>query len=257
MFGTTNYSQNRSNGGFNSGVNVNSAIKVSSSEDSRFRYGIWNQQITLTINPAIGRDPQTGLPAYDNNRSAKAYMNMSCAKALKYKIDSNITPELNKYMKGEPFSEASAGIECGSTKKNVINIELKNIDNKPVIRLAIYGPLNENNVADQSLSMIHTFPVEVVMGNYDVVSGKSDITNDVSGDFLIFCDVLDSVINMTPMVDHGSRYNRAVASNYGGGNNGGFHQNSSQPNNNQGSNYGSAGSWGSTAGTNMDELPFS
>ena len=59
------------------------------------------------------------------------------------------------------------------------------------------------------------------------------------------------------MVDHGSRYNRAVASNYGGGNNGGFHQNSSQQNNNQGSNYGSAGSWGSTAGTNMDELPFS
>lgn len=250
MFNQTYTKQNNAN----QGVNVNSSIKASMGGLSRLRFALWNQQITLTINPAIGTDPQTGLPTYDNGRAIKAFINLPCAEVLKKGIEEKINPEIRKVIKGEPFEEVSVGAECGSSKKNMVTIELvKKDDGNPVVKLGIYPVSNESFAADLSSSFVHEFPNERLFIGYNPQTGSSVSDAVISGDFEIFVDMLNNLILATGMNDHGARYGKVAASSFTQ-NSGGNNQGSSYNANNTG--VYNASAWASNSGSNMDELPF-
>ena len=250
MFNQTYPKQNNAN----QGVNVNSSIKASMGGLSRLRFALWNQQIALTINPAIGTDPQTGLPTYDNGRAIKAFVNLPCAEVLKKGIEEKIKPEISKAIKGEPFEEVSIGAECGSSKKNMVTIELaKKDDGKPVVKLGIYPVSNESLAADLSSSFAHEFPNETLYIGYNPQIGSSASDAVVSGDFEIFVDMLNNLILATGMNDHGARYGKAAASSFTQ-NSGGGYQGGSNISNSSG--VYNASAWASNTGSNMDELPF-
>lgn len=226
---------------------INSKIRVIMTDDARLTLGLWNSSLTLTLNPASSKDAETGLVQYDNMKAVKAFVNVSNAETILKALDDILMPEFNKGIKGEPFGETSVSVKCGSSKKMMVTFELMNIDNAPVVKLGLYGPVTEQNTADINTSGEIVFQSDEILEKYSPMTGSSEKTIKCQSDFLLIYRALQNLIGITGITAHGIKYDKSFSR--FSDNTSGYGSNSSerhQP--------ASTSSWMSTTG--QDELPF-
>ena len=231
-------------------VNANTHFFNSYSETSLLRVGGWNQQLSIRLQPATGKD-SSGVTMYaqDQSQILSTSLSQDSAIVLYDGFKKEIEPCLDAHIASKKISTQ---VSNGDTKK-IISIYYDGND----AYLEIATSVNDQNITTDQNVITHKFNKRTYMVNYDYHTGQATETKTIESDFLNFMDKVEKVKDMTPVVVHTMKYANAVKNTFSNNNN----QNSGnngfipQPQNTGGPvNYSPAPS---TNANSMDEfLPF-
>ena len=231
-------------------VNANTHFFNSYSETSLLRVGGWNQQLSIRLQPATGKD-SSGVTMYaqDQSQILSTSLSQDSAIVLYDGFKKEIEPCLDAHIASKKISTQ---VSNGDTKK-IISIYYDGND----AYLEIATSVNDQNITTDQNVITHKFNKRTYMVNYDYHTGQATETKTIESDFLNFMDKVEKVKDMTPVVVHTMKYANAVKNTFSNNNN----QNSGnngfipQPQNTGGPvNYNPAPS---TNANSMDEfLPF-
>ena len=241
---------NRSYNNNGNAVNANTHFFNSYSETSLLRVGGWNQQLSIRLQPATGKD-SSGVTMYaqDQSQILSTSLSQESAIVLYDGFKKEIEPCLDAHIASKKISTQ---VSNGDTKK-IISIYYDGND----AYLEIATSVNDQNITTDQNVITHKFNKRTYMVNYDYHTGQATETKTIESDFLNFMDKVEKVKDLTPVVVHTIKYANAVKNTFSNNNN----QNSGnngfipQPQNTGGPvNYNPAPS---TNANSMDEfLPF-
>ena len=241
---------NRSYNNNGNAVNANTHFFNSYSETSLLRVGGWNQQLSIRLQPATGKD-SSGVTMYaqDQSQILSTSLSQDSAIVLYDGFKKEIEPCLDAHIASKKISTQ---VSNGDTKK-IISIYYDGND----AYLEIATSVNDQNITTDQNVITHKFNKRTYMVNYDYHTGQATETKTIESDFLNFMDKVEKVKDLTPVVVHTIKYANAVKNTFSNNNN----QNSGnngfipQPQNTGGPvNYNPAPS---TNANSMDEfLPF-
>lgn len=230
-------------------VNANTHFFNSYSETSLLRVGGWNQQLSIRLQPATGKD-SSGVTMYaqDQSQILSTSLSQDSAIVLYDGFKKEIEPCLDAHVASKKISTQ---VSNGDTKK-IISIYYDGND----AYLEIATSVNDQNITTDQNVITHKFNKRTYMVNYDYHTGQVTETKTIESDFLNFMDKVKKVKDMTPVVVHTMKYANAVKNTFSNNNqnngNNGFipqPQNGGTP-----ANYNPAPS---TNANSMDEfLPF-
>lgn len=240
---------NRSYNNNGNAVNANTHFFNSYSETSLLRVGGWNQQLSIRLQPATGKD-SSGVTMYaqDQSQILSTSLSQDSAIVLYDGFKKEIEPCLDAHVASKKISTQ---VSNGDTKK-IISIYYDGND----AYLEIATSVNDQNITTDQNVITHKFNKRTYMVNYDYHTGQVTETKTIESDFLNFMDKVKKVKDMTPVVVHTMKYANAVKNTFSNNNqnngNNGFipqPQNGGTP-----ANYNPAPS---TNANSMDEfLPF-
>lgn len=240
---------NRSYNNNGNAINANTHFFNSYSETSLLRVGGWNQQLSIRLQPATGKD-SSGVTMYaqDQSQILSTSLSQDSAIVLYDGFKKEIEPCLDAHIASKKISTQ---VSNGDTKK-IISIYYDGND----AYLEIATSVNDQNITTDQNVITHKFNKRTYMVNYDYHTGQATETKTIESDFLNFMDKVEKVKDMTPVVVHTIKYANAVKNTFSNNNqnsgNNGFipqSQNTGAP-----ANYNPAPS---TNANSMDEfLPF-
>ena len=240
---------NRSYNNNGNAINANTHFFNSYSETSLLRVGGWNQQLSIRLQPATGKD-SSGVTMYaqDQSQILSTSLSQDSAIVLYDGFKKEIEPCLDAHIASKKISTQ---VSNGDTKK-IISIYYDGND----AYLEIATSVNDQNITTDQNVITHKFNKRTYMVNYDYHTGQATETKTIESDFLNFMDKVEKVKDMTPVVVHTMKYANAVKNTFSNNNqnsgNNGFipqSQNTGAP-----ANYNPAPS---TNANSMDEfLPF-
>ena len=240
---------NRSYNNNGNAINANTHFFNSYSETSLLRVGGWNQQLSIRLQPATGKD-SSGVTMYaqDQSQILSTSLSQDSAIVLYDGFKKEIEPCLDAHIASKKISTQ---VSNGDTKK-IISIYYDGND----AYLEIATSVNDQNITTDQNVITHKFNKRTYMVNYDYHTGQVTETKTIESDFLNFMDKVKKVKDMTPVVVHTMKYANAVKNTFSNNNqnngNNGFipqPQNGGTP-----ANYNPAPS---TNANSMDEfLPF-
>ena len=240
---------NRSYNNNGNAINANTHFFNSYSETSLLRVGGWNQQLSIRLQPATGKD-SSGVTMYaqDQSQILSTSLSQDSAIVLYDGFKKEIEPCLDAHIASKKISTQ---VSNGDTKK-IISIYYDGND----AYLEIATSVNDQNITTDQNVITHKFNKRTYMVNYDYHTGQATETRTIESDFLNFMDKVEKVKDMTPVVVHTMKYANAVKNTFSNNNqnsgNNGFipqSQNTGAP-----ANYNPAPS---TNANSMDEfLPF-
>lgn len=230
-------------------INANTHFFNSYSETSLLRVGGWNQQLSIRLQPATGKD-SSGVTMYaqDQSQILSTSLSQDSAIVLYDGFKKEIEPCLDAHVASKKISTQ---VSNGDTKK-IISIYYDGND----AYLEIATSVNDQNITTDQNVITHKFNKRTYMVNYDYHTGQATESKIIESDFLNFMDKVKKVKDMTPVVVHTMKYANAVKNtfsnnNQNNGNNGFIPQ---QQNGGTPANYNPAPS---TNANSMDEfLPF-
>lgn len=230
-------------------VNANTHFFNSYSETSLLRVGGWNQQLSIRLQPATGKD-SSGVTMYaqDQSQILSTSLSQDSAIVLFDGFKKEIEPCLDAHIASKKISTQ---VSNGDTKK-IISIYYDGND----AYLEIATSVNDQNITTDQNVITHKFNKRTYMVNYDYHTGQATETKTIESDFLNFMDKVEKVKDMTPVVVHTMKYANAVKNTFSNNNqNNGNNGFIPQPQNTGGpANYNPAPS---TNANSMDEfLPF-
>ena len=241
---------NRSYNNNGNAVNANTHFFNSYSETSLLRVGGWNQQLSIRLQPATGKD-SSGVTMYaqDQSQILSTSLSQDSAIVLYDGFKKEIEPCLDAHIASKKISTQ---VSNGDTKK-IISIYYDGND----AYLEIATSVNDQNITTDQNVITHKFNKRTYMVNYDYHTGQATETKTIESDFLNFMDKVEKVKDMTPVVVHTMKYANAVKNTFSNNNNQNTGNNGfiPQPQNTGGPvNYNPAPS---TNANSMDEfLPF-
>ena len=241
---------NRSYNNNGNAVNANTHFFNSYSETSLLRVGGWNQQLSIRLQPATGKD-SSGVTMYaqDQSQILSTSLSQDSAIVLYDGFKKEIEPCLDAHIASKKISTQ---VSNGDTKK-IISIYYDGND----AYLEIATSVNDQNITTDQNVITHKFNKRTYMVNYDYHTGQATETKTIESDFLNFMDKVEKVKDMTPVVVHTMKYANAVKNTFSNNNNQNTGNNGfiPQPQNTGGPvNYSPAPS---TNANSMDEfLPF-
>ena len=241
---------NRSYNNNGNAVNVNTHFFNSYSETSLLRVGGWNQQLSIRLQPATGKD-SSGVTMYaqDQSQILSTSLSQDSAIVLYDGFKKEIEPCLDAHIASKKISTQ---VSNGDTKK-IISIYYDGND----AYLEIATSVNDQNITTDQNVITHKFNKRTYMVNYDYHTGQATETKTIESDFLNFMDKVEKVKDMTPVVVHTMKYANAVKNTFSNNNNQNTGNNGFIP---QSQNTGAPANYNPAPSTNansMDEfLPF-
>ena len=241
---------NRSYNNNGNAVNANTHFFNSYSETSLLRVGGWNQQLSIRLQPATGKD-SSGVTMYaqDQSQILSTSLSQDSAIVLYDGFKKEIEPCLDAHIASKKISTQ---VSNGDTKK-IISIYYDGND----AYLEIATSVNDQNITTDQNVITHKFNKRTYMVNYDYHTGQATETKTVESDFLNFMDKVEKVKDMTPVVVHTMKYANAVKNTFSNNNNQNTGNNGFIP---QSQNTGGPVNYSPASSTNansMDEfLPF-
>lgn len=231
-------------------VNANTHFFNSYSETSLLRVGGWNQQLSIRLQPATGKD-SSGVTMYaqDQSQILSTSLSQESAIVLYDGFKKEIEPCLDAHIASKKISTQ---VSNGDTKK-IISIYYDGND----AYLEIATSVNDQNITTDQNVITHKFNKRTYMVNYDYHTGQATETKTIESDFLNFMDKVEKVKDMTPVVVHTMKYANAVKNTFSNNNNQNTGNNGFIP---QSQNTGGPVNYSPASSTNansMDEfLPF-
>ena len=241
---------NRSYNNNGNAVNANTHFFNSYSETSLLRVGGWNQQLSIRLQPATGKD-SSGVTMYaqDQSQILSTSLSQESAIVLYDGFKKEIEPCLDAHIASKKISTQ---VSNGDTKK-IISIYYDGND----AYLEIATSVNDQNITTDQNVITHKFNKRTYMVNYDYHTGQATETKTIESDFLNFMDKVEKVKDMTPVVVHTMKYANAVKNTFSNNNNQNTGNNGFIP---QSQNTGAPANYNPAPSTNansMDEfLPF-
>lgn len=241
---------NRSYNNNGNAVNANTHFFNSYSETSLLRVGGWNQQLSIRLQPATGKD-SSGVTMYaqDQSQILSTSLSQDSAIVLYDGFKKEIEPCLDAHIASKKISTQ---VSNGDTKK-IISIYYDGND----AYLEIATSVNDQNITTDQNVITHKFNKRTYMVNYDYHTGQATETKTIESDFLNFMDKVEKVKDMTPVVVHTMKYANAVKNTFSNNNNQNTGNNGFIP---QSQNTGGPVNYSPASSTNansMDEfLPF-
>ena len=203
---------NRSYNNNGNAVNVNTHFFNSYSETSLLRVGGWNQQLSIRLQPATGKD-SSGVTMYaqDQSQILSTSLSQDSAIVLYDGFKKEIEPCLDAHVASKKISTQ---VSNGDTKK-IISIYYDGND----AYLEIATSVNDQNITTDQNVITHKFNKRTYMVNYDYHTGQATETKTIESDFLNFMDKVEKVKDMTPVVVHTMKYANAVKNTFSNNNN--------------------------------------
>ena len=241
---------NRSYNNNGNAINANTHFFNSYSETSLLRVGGWNQQLSIRLQPATGKD-SSGVTMYaqDQSQILSTSLSQDSAIVLYDGFKKEIEPCLDAHIASKKISTQ---VSNGDTKK-IISIYYDGND----AYLEIATSVNDQNITTDQNVITHKFNKRTYMVNYDYHTGQATETKTIESDFLNFMDKVEKVKDMTPVVVHTMKYANAIKNTFSNNNNQNSGNNGFIP---QSQNTGAPANYNPAPSTNansMDEfLPF-
>lgn len=203
---------NRSYNNNGNAVNANTHFFNSYSETSLLRVGGWNQQLSIRLQPATGKD-SSGVTMYaqDQSQILSTSLSQDSAIVLYDGFKKEIEPCLDAHIASKKISTQ---VSNGDTKK-IISIYYDGND----AYLEIATSVNDQNITTDQNVITHKFNKRTYMVNYDYHTGQATETKTIESDFLNFMDKVEKVKDMTPVVVHTMKYANAVKNTFSNNNN--------------------------------------
>ena len=203
---------NRSYNNNGNAVNANTHFFNSYSETSLLRVGGWNQQLSIRLQPATGKD-SSGVTVYaqDQSQILSTSLSQDSAIVLYDGFKKEIEPCLDAHIASKKISTQ---VSNGDTKK-IISIYYDGND----AYLEIATSVNDQNITTDQNVITHKFNKRTYMVNYDYHTGQATETKTIESDFLNFMDKVEKVKDMTPVVVHTMKYANAVKNTFSNNNN--------------------------------------
>ena len=203
---------NRSYNNNGNAVNANTHFFNSYSETSLLRVGGWNQQLSIRLQPATGKD-SSGVTMYaqDQSQILSTSLSQDSAIVLYDGFKKEIEPCLDAHITSKKISTQ---VSNGDTKK-IISIYYDGND----AYLEIATSVNDQNITTDQNVITHKFNKRTYMVNYDYHTGQATETKTIESDFLNFMDKVEKVKDMTPVVVHTMKYANAVKNTFSNNNN--------------------------------------
>ena len=192
-------------------VNANTHFFNSYSETSLLRVGGWNQQLSIRLQPATGKD-SSGVTMYaqDQSQILSTSLSQDSAIVLYDGFKKEIEPCLDAHVASKKISTQ---VSNGDTKK-IISIYYDGND----AYLEIATSVNDQNITTDQNVITHKFNKRTYMVNYDYHTGQATETKTIESDFLNFMDKVEKVKDMTPVVVHTMKYANAVKNTFSNNN---------------------------------------
>lgn len=202
---------NRSYNNNGNAVNANTHFFNSYSETSLLRVGGWNQQLSIRLQPATGKD-SSGVTMYaqDQSQILSTSLSQDSAIVLYDGFKKEIEPCLDAHIASKKISTQ---VSNGDTKK-IISIYYDGND----AYLEIATSVNDQNITTDQNVITHKFNKRTYMVNYDYHTGQATETRTIESDFLNFMDKVEKVKDMTPVVVHTMKYANAVKNTFSNNN---------------------------------------
>lgn len=202
---------NRSYNNNGNAVNANTHFFNSYSETSLLRVGGWNQQLSIRLQPATGKD-SSGVTMYaqDQSQILSTSLSQDSAIVLYDGFKKEIEPCLDAHIASKKISTQ---VSNGDTKK-IISIYYDGND----AYLEIATSVNDQNITTDQNVITHKFNKRTYMVNYDYHTGQATETKTIESDFLNFMDKVEKVKDMTPVVVHTMKYANAVKNTFSNNN---------------------------------------
>lgn len=193
-------------------VNANTHFFNSYSETSLLRVGGWNQQLSIRLQPATGKD-SSGVTMYaqDQSQILSTSLSQDSAIVLYDGFKKEIEPCLDAHIASKKISTQ---VSNGDTKK-IISIYYDG--NNAYLEIAT--SVNDQNITTDQNVITHKFNKRTYMVNYDYHTGQATETKTIESDFLNFMDKVEKVKDMTPVVVHTMKYANAVKNTFSNNNN--------------------------------------
>ena len=238
----------------NNGPQCNTYLRPMTSEQSMLSPSLWNQNLSIRIRPAIGRDGN-GIVQYDKNRQGQTALSPENCRALISKFNEEIRPGYEAAIRDKlPCDVASISVVSGGASKNVTTIRMRPgndpEDMTPVMELEVALNVDANGVAAEGNIYRHEFAKKMVFLDYSPTTGPKG-KSSVNADFETFLAVIEAIGSNTSMENsvakHQEKYdamraaeyqNNSGSSNGGGFGSGGMFSGMNNPGQSQGNGFG-------------------
>lgn len=241
----------------NNGPQCNTYLRPMTSDQSMLSLSLWNQNVSIKIRPAIGRDGN-GIVQYDKNRQGQTALSPENCLALLEKFNTIMLPLYEAAVKDKlPCETKSISGVSGGAAKNVTTIRMRPgndpEDMTPTMELEVALNVDANGVAAEGNVYRHEFAKKLVFLDYSPTTGPKG-KSSVNADFETFMSVIKAVGGNGAMDETVSRH----LEKYDGMRTADYQQN----NGSSGSGSFSAGAFGGGPGSSggfglpSGELPF-
>lgn len=187
----------------NRDVSVNSSLMISTSPDSLFTVSAWNRQLSVRFARAIGTRSD-GSVEYETDRSrvistAITYDNAvvlyeGYENLLKPAIEHKEPKTISILITGKDGAKKMLTVGYDPSKGSFVSISMR---------------LNENNAATPDNVFTHYFNRRELREDYNFMSGESVSTVELETDLTKFMQMIHSIVLLTPIVNHGIRYDNS------------------------------------------------
>lgn len=215
----------RNNQGNRTSINTSSMRSYSDASLLTVRW--WNQQLSISIAPAVGKDAN-GLTQYESEMTRMTTTSISPRNARA--LMEGITKELLPAISERRAAAVAVPVGSDSTRK-VVGLEYDGNESS----LVIYTNLNEDNSANNIIR--HPFAKSLYVRGYNPTTGKYDGEETVESELMEFISRIDHVSMLDGATAHAIKYEsafRSAAQNNNGNNGYGQSNNYGGYNNNAG-----------------------
>lgn len=180
----------------NNGPQCNTYLRPMTSENSMLTPSLWNQNLSIKIRPAIGRDGN-GAVQYDKNRQGQTALSPENCRALAEKFNEEIRSVYEASVRDKlPCDTKSVSVVSGGASKNVTTIRMHPgndpEDMTPIMELELALNVDANGVAAEGNVYRHEFSKKQVFLDYNPATGPKG-RSSVNADFEAFMAVIDTI----------------------------------------------------------------
>ena len=198
----------------NDQVSTNTRAVCFTSDEAMLTVGYWNNNISLKLNPCVGKDTN-GFNVYDKDKRVSTAIVAEKAMALIEGINNHIAPAIRKVAAGGVLDKPISVSVAMANDTGRISISYAN-DNQgiPSLYLVIYKNANDKGqYADQ---YGYKFNKTILSYNYDSATGMSETTNS-EAEFSLFVEILKTAPSILGYVSHSIRYSNDISARFSAG----------------------------------------
>lgn len=161
--------------------------------------GFWNEMLSIKIHPALDKEKQTESKVFDYEKVVHTALTAEKISTLKTLIENKIFPAISK---GE---DKKVGVPVGGDSLVVVGTG-KDMTGEIRPYIAIHKSLNEETHIPE-MSIFYEFNQGMSIEDFDVKTGAFNVNRDNCGEFILFYEVLKSVLlTLSNSTVHSIRY---------------------------------------------------
>ena len=204
MFGITP----QNNGAPASAPSTNTKALTLYSEMSCLQLQYWNDNLSIKLNPATGKDAN-GATSYDFTNKISTAVTQERAIGILSEVHDRIMPAVEECELGNPLEKPiSVAYDLGKDKSLRIQVGIKNDDTgMPVTYIAIFRGISPDGTCSNGI--VYVFNKADFLRDYDNIKGNS-LPQKRESEFRLFVSVLEKMTDIIGPIHHAIKHKTAM-----------------------------------------------